>query len=140
VISPGWSLNLGGILFMSTCNHICNLYLHLCSTRCFCNLKSGFDLNYTKYVSYGINCHNGSFLDDTTYELMNKQTNIIMDDAWIHSLAQTLPSLVINFWWNIIIYDWNLNEKSLHKWQFLQHCKSIIPPQLIYKDWQIKFS
>ena len=29
--------------------------------------------------------------------------------------------------------DWNLDEKSLRKWQYLQHNKSIIPPPQIKK-------
>ena len=32
--------------------------------------------------------------------------------------------------------DWNLDEHSLGKWQWLQHGKSIIPPN-IYKEWQV---
>ena len=42
-----------------------------------------------------------------------------------------------NLWWNNVMNDWNLDEKSLSKWQFLHHCKSLIP-QKIYKEWQIK--
>jgi hypothetical protein len=61
--------------------------------------------------------------------LMNKWTNIVMDDGWVHLLAKTLPSLVSHFWWNIVMDDWKLDEKSLGKWQWLQHCKFVIPPQ-----------
>jgi hypothetical protein len=32
--------------------------------------------------------------------------------------------------------DWKLDEKSLNKWQQLQHCKSKMPTN-IYKEWQI---
>ena len=33
--------------------------------------------------------------------------------------------------------DWNWNEKSLGKWQYLQHYKSIIPQKKMHKEWQI---
>jgi len=49
--------------------------------------------------------------------LMNKFTNIVIDDGWVHPLAQSLPSLVNNLWWNIVMDDWNLNEESLGEWQ-----------------------
>ena len=39
-----------------------------------------------------------------------------MDDGWVHSLAKTLSSLGNNLWWNIVMDDLNLNEKSLDKW------------------------
>ena len=59
--------------------------------------------------------------------VMNKWTNIVKDDGWVHPLAKTLPSLVNNLWWNIIMDDWDLDEKLLGKWQKLQHYKSLIP-------------
>ena len=33
--------------------------------------------------------------------LMKQWTNIVMDDAWVHTSAKTLPSLVSNLWWNM---------------------------------------
>ena len=48
--------------------------------------------------------------------LVNKWTDIIMDDGWVHQLAKTSPSLVNNLWWNIIMDDCNLDEKSCGKW------------------------
>ena len=45
--------------------------------------------------------------------LINKWTNIAMDDVRVHPLAKTLPSLVSNLWWNIVIDDWNLDEKII---------------------------
>ena len=84
-------------------------------------------------VSYGNLCHHGNFQMTL---LINKWTNIGMDDGWVHSLAKTLPSLVNNLWWNIVMDDQILNEKLLGKRQKLQHCKSIIP-QNTYKEWQI---
>ena len=56
-------------------------------------------------------------------------------DKFIH-WPKTLASLVSNLWWNAIMDDWNLDEKSLGKWQYLQHHKSTIPPK-IYEEWQI---
>ena len=38
--------------------------------------------------------------------------------------------------WNIVMDDGNLDEKSLGKWQYLKHYRSIIPHK-IYKEWQI---
>ena len=35
-----------------------------------------------------------------------------MDDGWVHPLAKTLPSLVNNLCWNIVVDDWNLDEKK----------------------------
>ena len=49
--------------------------------------------------------------------LMNKWTNSVMDDAWVHLVAKTLLYLVNNLWWNIVMDDRNLDEKSLSKWQ-----------------------
>ena len=57
-----------------------------------------------------------------------------MDDGRVHPLARTPPSHVINLWWNIVIDDWNMNEKSLGQWQIPQHCKPITPSK-IYKEW-----
>ena len=43
---------------------------------------------------------------------MNKWTNIVMDDGWVHPLPKTLPSFVTNLWWDIVMDDWNLDEKT----------------------------
>ena len=59
-----------------------------------------------------------------------------MDDGWVHPLAKTLSSLVNNLWWNIVMVACNMDEKTLSKWQYLQHNKSAIP-QMIYMEWQI---
>ena len=48
---------------------------------------------------------------------MNKWINIVVDDDWVHPLAQTLPSLVNNLRWNIVMDDWNLDENPLDKGQ-----------------------
>ena len=42
---------------------------------------------------------------------MNKWTNYVMDDEWVHPLAETLPPLVSNLLWNIVMDGWNLDEK-----------------------------
>ena len=60
-------------------------------------------------------------------------TNIIVDDGWVHPAAKTLSSLVRNWLWNIVMDDWKLDEKSLDKWQQLQHCKFIIHPRKFNK-------
>ena len=61
-----------------------------------------------------------------------------MDDEWGHPLAKSLPSLISNLWWNIIMDNWKLDEKSLDKWQYLQNYKSIpSPPQQNFKEWRI---
>ena len=44
-------------------------------------------------LSYGVLCHYGRFQMPL---LMNKGTNIVMDDGQVHPLAKTLPSLVSN--------------------------------------------
>jgi hypothetical protein len=61
---------------------------------------------------------------------MNEFTNNVVDDGWGHSLAKTLASLVINLWWNIVMDDWNLDEKSLGKWQQLWQCRPITPQEI----------
>ena len=66
---------------------------------------------------------------------MDKFTNIVMDDGWVHPLANTLPSLVNNLWWNIVMHDWNLGEKSLDKWQVIATLSIYNPPKF-YKQWQ----
>ena len=58
-------------------------------------------------MSYGNLFHYGNVSDDAS---LNKWTNIVMDDGWVHPLAITLASLVSNLWWNIVMDDWNLDE------------------------------
>ena len=36
-----------------------------------------------------------------------------MDDGGVHLLTETLPSLVNNLWWNIVMDDWNLDGKVI---------------------------
>ena len=45
--------------------------------------------------------------------LMNKCKNIFMDDDEFINLAKTLPSLLSNLSWNIVMDDWNLDENHL---------------------------
>ena len=92
---------------------------------------------WIRYSKYDIECHMVFYVTMGTFRLtvlMNKWTNIVMDDGWVHPLAKTLPSLVSNLCWNVVMDDWNLDEKSLGKWQYLQHCKSIIPKYFIKND------
>ena len=70
--------------------------------------------------------------------LMNKRTNIVMDDGWVHELAKPPPPIVNNYCWSIVMDDWNLDEKPIGKWQYLQHYKYIVPPKK-YKKSQIMF-
>jgi hypothetical protein len=63
--------------------------------------------------------------------LINKWTNVVMNDGWVHPLAKTLPSLVSNLWWKIVLDDGNMDENSFGKWQSLQQYKPIIPPNKI---------
>ena len=51
---------------------------------------------------------------------------MFMDDEWVCSFVKTLPSLVNNLWWNIIMDDGNVDKNSLGKWQQLQQCKYVI--------------
>jgi hypothetical protein len=46
---------------------------------------------------YGVLCHSCNSSDDTV-PLINKLTNIVMDDGRVHPLAKTLLSLVSNLW------------------------------------------
>ena len=48
----------------------------------------------------------------------NKWTNVAMNDGWVYPLVKIPPSLVSNLWWNIVMDSWNLDEKSLAKWQY----------------------
>ena len=91
-----------------------------------------------KYTKYDIWCHMVSNVIMVCFGmtlLMNKWTNIVMDDGWLHPLAKTQFAIVNNLWWIIVMDNWNLDETSLGKWQWWQHCKSIITLNN-YKDWQ----
>ena len=68
---------------------------------------------------------------------MKQWTNIVMNIGWVHPLAKTMSSLVANLWWNIVMDDWKLDEKSTGKWRWLQQRNSIILLQNDYKDWLI---
>ena len=75
-----------------------------------CKDPSVSKINYTKF---GILRHYKNFLDDVSYEWV---MNIVMDDGRVHPLAKTLPSLVNNLWWNSIMRNGNLDEKTLGEW------------------------
>jgi hypothetical protein len=65
-------------------------------------LKKGF-----RYDTY----HMVLYVTRVTFRMtrhMNKWTNAIGDDGWVHPLAKTLPNLISNLWWNIIgsIHGW----------------------------------
>ena len=44
---------------------------------------------------------------------MDMWPNIVMDGRLVHPLAKNLASFASNFWWNIIMDNWDLDEKSL---------------------------
>ena len=51
------------------------------------------------YTKYDIQCHtvfNVTMVSFQMTPLMNKGTNIVMDDGCVHPMVQTLPSLVNN--------------------------------------------
>jgi hypothetical protein len=51
-------------------------------------------------------------------------------------MATFLMTLLINKFTSIVMDDPKLDGKFLSKWQFMQHCKSLMP-KLLYKEWQI---
>jgi hypothetical protein len=60
------------------------------------------------YTKYDIECHTVFYVTMVTFWttlLMNKWSNIVMDDGRVHSLAKILPFFVKNLWWNIIMHD-----------------------------------
>ena len=71
-------------------------------------------LNMT-FSSYAILCHYGNFLDDTSYKWVRKHCH---ECWWVHRLAKTMPSLVSDLWWIIVMDDWNMDGKSLGRWQY----------------------
>ena len=64
---------------------------------------------------------------------MNKFTTIVIPTYFQFiqmSISETkfgVICILTNMWWNIVMDDWNLDEESLSKWQYLQHCKFTIP-------------
>ena len=86
-------------------------------------------------MSYGDLCHCGNFYSDTSYELVYKYYH-----GWLKSMLviETIFGVFFNLaclWWCIIMNESILNEKSLDKWQKLQHGKCIMP-KCIYKEWK----
>jgi hypothetical protein len=62
-----------------------------------------------------------------------------MDDGWVHPLAKTLPSIVNNLWWNIVMDEWNLDEKSIGTSIATLHIYNTPQKKIdfFYKEWQI---
>ena len=52
----------------------------------------------------------------------------------LHFLGTTIILLSTALWRNIVMDDWNLDEKSLDKWQGLQSYKSIIIQKKITRN------
>ena len=63
-------------------------------------------------MSYGFWSHYDNFCDDISCHNLR---NTLIVDGWVHPLVKTLPSLVNNSWWNIVLDDLNVDEKSLGK-------------------------
>ena len=97
----------GGVLFVST-----KTWEDLMATK----LKFSHRDNCNTHDIY---CHMVLNVTMVTFRLpllMNDWTNyIVMDYGWVHPLVKTLPSFVINLWWNIVMDTWNLDEKTLGK-------------------------
>ena len=73
---------------------------------------------------------------------MNKLTNIVIPT---YSQFIQMPitetkfggiRILANLWWNILMVNWNLDEKPLGKWHYLQECEFRMPI-FFYKEWQI---
>ena len=72
-----------------------------------------------KYTKYDISRHTAFYVTMATLRitlLMNKWTNIVMEDGWVHPLGKTLSSLANNLRWTIVMHDWKLDEWALDKW------------------------
>jgi hypothetical protein len=120
----------------SKCTHIWtivhlkwNWFKSLRSWKAYEN-KSTSRWSKKDYTKYGIQCHMVFYVTMVVFGmtlLMNRWTNVVVDNGWVHPLAKTLPSLVNNLWWNIVTDDWNFDEKHIGKCWYLQHYKSIIP-------------
>ena len=68
------------------------------------------------FIILNIMCHVVFSVTMVTFRVtftMSEWTNNVMGDGWVYLLAQTLPSLINNLWWNIIVDDWNLDAKHL---------------------------
>ena len=57
--------------------------------------------------------------------LMNKFTNIVMNDGWVHPLAKPPSSFCQQFVMKYCHDNWKFDENSLDNRQLLRHCKSI---------------
>ena len=55
----------------------------------------------------------------------------------IHPIIETkfgVLFILTNMWWDVVMVDWNLDEKLLSKWQYLQNCTCRMP-KFYYKEW-----
>jgi hypothetical protein len=65
-----------------------------------------------------------NFSDDTSHEYVNKYCHV----WWISSFIGQNPTFTCQ---QLVMKCWHLDERSLGKWQQLQHCESIIPPKTL---------
>jgi hypothetical protein len=70
-------------------------------------------------LSYFILCQCGKFSNDTTYEYVCKQCHEWLKRGWnpyyLFEAKFGTMCILMFMQWNIIINDWNLDEKTLHK-------------------------
>ena len=102
------------------------LFVYFPNLRCLC--RGCFCLNY--YTKYDVQCHMVFYVIMVTFLItlvLNKWTNIIIDDGWVHPLAKTLPSLVNNLSWMIetwmkhhLVSDNNCNHVSHNSSKYIR--------------------
>ena len=70
---------------------------------------------------------------------------VIDDEAWMKSMPlfeeffeKGIFYILSILQWNIVMDDYNMDENSLSKWQWLQHWKSIMPSLFLHKEWKIR--
>ena len=126
------SIMLHATMGMGYCDSLCNEH----------RLQTTATIEKSKpygHIKYDIVCHMVFYVIRGTFQmmfLMNKWTNTITDDGWLHPLAKTLPSLVNNLWRNIDMDDWDLDGNHLVS---DSNCNTVhlIIPQIFYKEWQM---
>ena len=75
-------------------------------------------------VSYGSLCHYDNFLDNNFLWISEQHCH----GWWMcSSIGQSPTFSCQHLWWNIVMDGCNVDEKPLGNWQWLQHCKYIIP-------------
>ena len=103
------------------------------------------DVNLACYTKYDIACHMALY--DTTITFLvtisiKKFANIVIM-TYFQSVQMPITEtkfdiicILIDLWWNIVMDDWDLDERSLRKRQSLQHYDTTTPSSF-NKEWQI---